>query len=82
VAKEAETTVVIFRNARRVAVNWALRKGELIEDRSNEISNALTALLRKKKQRGSAALGGRRPFVFRIPAVCGEHHFDAGIIIG
>jgi hypothetical protein len=46
VAREADTTVVIFRNARRVAVNWALRKGELIEDRSNEISNALTALLR------------------------------------
>jgi len=48
VAKEADTTVVIFKNSERVAVNWALKKGELIKDRTNEITNALTVILRKK----------------------------------
>ena len=45
VAKEADYTVVIYKNSEDVASNFALRKGELNEERAKDIRKALAQVL-------------------------------------
>jgi hypothetical protein len=48
VAKEADLTIVIYANRNSVVANFALRKGELDENRTEAILKALTQVLPKK----------------------------------
>jgi hypothetical protein len=48
VAREADLTVVIYQNSNRVAANFAFKKGELSEERANDILEALSRVLPKK----------------------------------
>lgn len=48
VAREAETTAVIYVNSNRVMANFPLKKGELNEDKAKEITQELTKVLPRK----------------------------------
>jgi len=48
VAKEADTTAVIYVNSNRVMANFPLRKGELTEEKAKEITQELSRVLPKK----------------------------------